>query len=95
MANEKRMTLSEVEDRLAALSEEKEAIRNEMRALVRARDEALAVESAKAKVAAMSPSERKVLGLPEPEVEEPKEEKPPAQVVHGVGGIESRETFTK
>jgi hypothetical protein len=74
------MTIEEIEAKLLELGAEKDALREAMRALTAQRDELAARESAQKKLEAMSPAERKVLGLPEP------------QTVIGIGGIASEES---
>lgn len=73
-------TLEKIDSDLAKAREKKEAIQNELRELTAERDTLLAKESAAAKLAAMSPAERKELGLPEP------------QVVANAGAIETKES---
>lgn len=76
------MSADELEAHCAALRAQKEAIQAELREAVQALDDKRAAESARAKVAAMSPAERKALGIPEPQTVAP-------------AGIESAEGFSK
>lgn len=70
MANQT-INLEEIELELQDLGNQKDAVHERMRELVKIRDDAAAVVSAQAKAAAMSPAERAALGIPEPQIMRP------------------------
>jgi regulator of replication initiation timing len=74
------MREEEIDKELAELDAQRSAIKEQMMVLVRERDAITTEESAQKKALAMSPAERKALGIPEP------------QVVSEAGGIQSEES---
>lgn len=69
-ASTREVATSSVEQQLFELSEQKSAIQEEMRQLTQQSDMEAAKISAATKLQAMTPQERKILGLPEPQVAE-------------------------
>jgi hypothetical protein len=63
--------LEAIDVEMAQLREQKESAQSKLRTLSAERDELIARESAARKILAMSAAERKVLGIPEPQIVQP------------------------